>query len=345
MENVDRSQLLADLESLKMGLMKTPMLEQSDCIVFDGAGKWAYTLSEHVACFVPIDLGITGAIIAEPLYKVLSKITDDVVSVEQREDEVVLRGKKNELGIKCDPNLLLPIEMLERPEADAWRPIPEGFLDAVALVESCVETAGGDWQLSSVHVTDTYMEAANTYQACRVELNLEVGDDFLLRHGHLQNVVKTGVSEYAVTPNWLHFKNSFGLCISCRKFVEPYIDHIDNLFAKSREGIEVVLPEGLANDVEAALVFSNDTDDNSSHKITVKFDENLIELFGEGLRGWYKSKYPISYTGTKVSFGVNPTLFNELLRKYKTCIVCEDCLLIKQNNFTFLTEIAKVCKE
>jgi hypothetical protein len=345
MENVDRSQLLADLELLKMGLMKTPMLEQSDCIVFDGANKWAYTLNEHVGCFVPIDLGITGAIIAEPLYKVLSKVTDEFVSVEQREDEVVIRGKKNELGIKCDPKLLLPIEMLERPDEDAWRPIPEGFMDAVALVESCVETAGSDWQLSSVHVTNDFLESANEYQACRVVLDLAVGDEFLLRHGHLQNIVKTGVSEYAVTPNWLHFKNSFGLCISCRKFVEPYIDHVGTLLSQSREGIEIELPEGLANDVEAALVFSNDTDDDASHKITVKFSENLIELFGEGLRGWYKSKYPISYKGDKVSFGVNPVLFNELLRKYKTCVVCENCLLIKQPNLTFLTEIKTIATE
>jgi hypothetical protein len=342
MVNVDRSQLIADLESLQAGLTREAYIEQSDCIVLNSAEKVVYTFNEEIACFVPIDLGVTGAVIAEPFLKVLSKISDAVVSIEQSGDELVVRGAKAEAGIKCENRLVLPIDVLERADSAEWKPLPEYFRDAVVLVENCVSTVKSDFYLSSIHITPSFFESANLNQMCRFKLDFDVKEPFLIRCGNLKKIVKTGVSEYAETPNWLHFRNAYGLTIACRKHNEKYNVSTDKLINASHEGVDIVLPKNLNEAVDSATIFSRENTDGSD-EICVEFDsENKqISLTGEGLYGWFKYKYPIVYDGVSVSFRVKPELFKDLLGKYDSCRVCDKYMLVLDDRLIYLTEVIR----
>ncbi|MDR2170559.1 MAG: hypothetical protein LBP59_10490 [Planctomycetaceae bacterium] len=342
MENVDRSQLLADLELLKPGLTDKEVIEQSDCIAFDGASKWAYTFNENIACFVPLDLGITGAVVAEPFFKVLSKLTDATVTLEQRESELIIRGDKVEAGIKCDPNLMLPIDILERSASAVWRPLPDKFATAVVIVEDCVSQSNDDFQLSSIHITDNYIESATLHQLCRVRWDFGIDGSCLVRHGHLRSILKMGVTEYSVTSNWLHFRNIHGLHIDCRRHNVSYDVPVDPIINKKRSGVDVTFPDGLRDSIETAFVFSKENM-RGSDEITVTFnpERSQIEMKGEGLYGWFKSKYPVAYSGASVTFKVHPKLLLDLLGKFDICTVCEDCILIDDGVMTYITEVKK----
>ncbi|MDR1268899.1 MAG: hypothetical protein LBK82_05190 [Planctomycetaceae bacterium] len=252
---VNREELIHSLNSLSPGIAKKEIIEQGDCILFDAKSGLAYSFNEQIACFVKLNLGVTGAVIAEPLIILLKQLPDEEIDVTQDEANLLIKGKRSMSGVKCESQLRLPIDVLERPEDDAWFPLPEGFVEAVEIVESCVSKSDTDFQLSSIHVTSEFMESANVDQVCRYNIEIPISEQFLVRHGVLHDIVSIGVSECAVTQNWLHFRDKHDLTVSCRRYTEEYIEQMEAVFTKKRKSATITLPSGLKEAVSTASCF------------------------------------------------------------------------------------------
>lgn len=164
---INREELIHSLNSLKPGIAKKEIIEQGDCVIFDASHGEAYSFNEQIACIIKLDLGVTGAVIAEPLLNLLGKLPDEEIEIDQDDENLCVKGKRSVSGIKCESQLRLPINVLEHPKDNAWLPLPERFIEAVTITENCVDTSDRDFQFSSIHITPDFMESANQNQVCR----------------------------------------------------------------------------------------------------------------------------------------------------------------------------------
>jgi DNA polymerase III sliding clamp (beta) subunit (PCNA family) len=337
---VNREELIHSLSSLKPGIAKKEIIEQGDCVLFDAASGLAYSFNEQIACFIKLNLGVTGAVIAEPLLTLLGRLPDDEIDVNQGDDNLLIKCKRSSSGVKCDPQLRLPINVLERPDDDAWLPLPEHFVDAVGIVEGCVSTSDTDFKMSSIHIASDFMESANVNQACRYNIEMSIDEPFLVRHGVLRSIVSNGVSEYAVTSNWLHFRNKHDLTISCRRYVEEYIEEMDTVIAKKRDSTTITLPSGLKDAVATASLFSKDNL-KGVDEVEVQFfkEKQKVFILGEGFYGFHRHSHKIEYDGEDLRFNINPRLFMTLIEQYKTCELCPECLKFSNSFYTYITSI------
>lgn len=346
---VKREELINSLKLVKPGIAKQEIIEQSDCIIFDAESKRTYTFNDEMACFIKLDLGITGAVIASVLLDLLGKMKDEEVSISQNDTHLIVEGKRSKAGVQCEKDIRIPIHALEHPQKEDWKPLPETFKTAVSMVESCVSTADTDFNMSSIHVTPTCLESANISQMCRHSINLPITGSFLVRHGNLRSVTYADVTHIAETENWLHFKGASGFRISCRKFNESYIEDFDTILeqiggvgtsGKGMEGVNVVLPSTLADSVKAAALFSKD---NLTGKdvLTVSFqkEKKSIMLAGEGALGFFKGRSDCEYEGEDLSFIISPSLLSEILTQHKVCTVLPKSIRVSNDQFVFITAI------
>ncbi|MDR2704340.1 MAG: hypothetical protein LBC02_01045 [Planctomycetaceae bacterium] len=341
---INREELIHSLNSLRPGIAKREVIEQGDCVIFDAKNGIAYSFNEQIACIIKLDIGITGAVIAEPLINTLGRLPDEEIDISQEEDDTSLiyikGGKRSITGIKCETQLRLPIDVLEHPDETAWMPLPENFNEAVELTENCVSRSDTDFQFSSIHITSNFMESANENQACRYNIEMAIDEPFLVRHGALHAIVSNGVSEYALTPEWLHFRDKHDLTISCRRYREEYLDQMDYIITKERKSTTLTLPSGLKEAILTASLFSKDNI-KGVDEIEVVFskEKQKVTIIGEGFYGFHRNSHKIEYDGEDMQFFINPKLLSTLVDQYKTCDLCENCLKFSNAFYTYVTSL------
>jgi DNA polymerase III sliding clamp (beta) subunit (PCNA family) len=334
-----REDFIKVLTSLKPGIAKREIIEQGDRIVFDCDDESVYTFNEQIACYRNYKTDIKGAVNAELLLDLLEKLPDDEIDFSQDEEgNIIIKCKKSVSSLNCDTQIRLPIHVLEKPEESSWLLLPETFNEIVDVVEDCVSTSDTDFQLSSIHITPNYIEAANENQVCRYNIELPIETPFLVRHGSLKSIKANNVTHFAITPKWLHFKNEDGLRISCHRYEEDYIESVNIIIEKERKGTEIVLPAGLKDAVLAASLFSKDS---NTKYIGVQFnkDKQKVTILGEGINGYHKNSHKIEYNGENMQFSILPQLFLELINQYKTCELCSDCLKFANETYTYITSL------
>jgi len=154
---IQREELIGDLQMVKAGVSPREFIEQSSCVVFQD--DHVITFNDEVACRKPTCLkGITGAVQAAALMAILEKLTEPELEVQENEKgELEFRGKKKAFGIVKDAEIFLPIDRVEVPEK--WKSLPPEFTEAVGLVQYCVSKDENKFLLTCIHIAPTHIEA------------------------------------------------------------------------------------------------------------------------------------------------------------------------------------------
>ena len=128
-KKINREELLTLLQDMEPGLAKRKMLEQSDCYIFEkGSVK---TFNDQIACQGKCKSmsHVTGAVPAGRLLAILSKMSDETVEVEQRDDGVHFKGKGKGLRMNVQASIELDTSGVEKPSK--WHALPDSFADAL----------------------------------------------------------------------------------------------------------------------------------------------------------------------------------------------------------------------
>jgi hypothetical protein len=145
------------------------------------------------------------------------------------------------------------------------------------------------------------------------------------------------MTEFAETKSWLHFRNSSGITISCRRFVEDFPPLADYLKV---EGTETALPKGLQEAVDRAEVFSKENTDNNL--VVVELRKGLLVLKANGISGWYAEKKKLAYEGKEFSFQINPRILAETAKKSNKCVISQDKIKVEGGKWKYVTVLGKV---
>jgi len=85
---INKNELLKELESVTAGTSQREIVEQSSCFVFT-KGK-VYTYNDEIACQQETSLKIDGAIQASPFLALLRKIQDEQIKIGKKDNMVIL---------------------------------------------------------------------------------------------------------------------------------------------------------------------------------------------------------------------------------------------------------------
>ena len=311
---MNREALLATLEAVSPGLAKREQIEQSSCFVF--RGDRVYTFNDEVACSHTCKTGFEGAVTAEKLVTLLSKLPEEEVGLEAADGGLRVTGNRKRASVKMEAEIALPIDNLEVPKE--WYELPEDFIDAVNIVQQCASgDESGSFALLCVHITPQFIEACDNFQMTRYPLETPVSKPRLVKREALRHIVGLKMSEMAEGKTWLHFRNPDGLTFSCRHHTHEY-HNLDAVLTLT-DGVPVTLPGGIAEGVDRAEVFS--ADNTAQNLITVMLSANKLKLKGVGNAGWYEEVRTVVYDGPAFMFKINPKLLVELAKRHNECYV------------------------
>ncbi len=337
---VKREDLLTELTSVKPGLSVKDELMQSGCFVFR-KGK-VITFNEEICCKRPSSLKIEGAVKAHSLLMVLEKTKKEYLDLEVQEGQLVLQMKKASAGVVMEKEIELPVSMVDDPED--WHSASDTFIKAMGMVRHCAGKDPSKFYLMCVHIGDKWVEAADNLQIARYRVETGVSEDVLLlakSAGIIADDMRE-VSEFSITKSFIHFRNSEGLVISCRRYLEDFPQLGKHL---KFEGQNVVLPKGAAEAAETAEIFSREYKDYNKVKVTIS--PGGMKIRSDGMTGWYTASKRLDYEGESLEFGIAPQLLSNLVTKYTDFVITPDRLKVKseEGKFTYITVLSAPTRE
>ena len=326
---INREELLNQLESVLPGLSQREIIEQSSCFVFlDGQ---VITYNDEISCSHESCLDIKGAIVAMPLINILRKLPDEILEVSTTKKELLIKGKsRRRISIRLEVEIELPIESIKKPKK--WKDLPDDFADAISMVKSCAGKNETEFTMTCIHLTPEYIEACDNYQAARFMTEMDLKKDVLVRKESLKYIISLDMTEFGETKSWIHFRNSTGLVLSCRRFVEDYQSLSKILKVK---GEPTILPKGLKEAAERAMVFSAENSEDS--RVTINLQKGRLTIKGEGASGWFKEDKKVKYNGSDLSFTIDPTLLIDLVQRHNKCQISKKQLIVRVGKFKYTT--------
>ena len=332
MYKINREQLLKELEYITPGLSSKEIVEQSNCFIFKNGNVTTY--NDDIACSLKTCLKIEGAIQATTLMSLLQKLPDEEIEVEVTKKELLIEGKNRKAGVVMEKDVSSLIDKIGKPKQ--WNKLSVDFPEAVKTVQDCVSNDETQFNMTCVHLHPNWIESCDNYQACRYNIKTKVNESILIRKESLKHIIFLNMTEFGETKSWIHFKNSIGLILSCRRYVEKYPDVSKVLNVK---GNKMSLPKGLKNAAERASIFS--AEDIGDNYISIKLDNDKLGIEGRGVLGWFNEKKKIKYKGQPLSFTVSPSLLIKLIQRYNECEITENRLKITGDKFEYITCLGK----
>lgn len=326
---VKREALLQELESVQPGLSQRDIVEQSSCFVFQNGQ--VLTFNDEIACAHKTCLTkLTGAVRAGPLMSMLRKLGEDELDVDPYEGELILRGKGRKFGVTMENEILLKIHAVEPP--GEFKKLPEDFSEAITLVHQCAHNDQTKGKITCVHIHPKWMEALDNDQLIRYKLKTGVPFPLLIRKDSVKHVPALGMTEMAVGETWCHFRNSSGLVLSCRRYLDDFPDINTYLDVA---GVATTLPKGLGEATDKAEVFSAENQDNN--QVLVELRPGKLRVMGQGVSGWYSEVKQLKYTGEALSFLIAPKLLMEIIKRHNDVEIAPERLKVDGGKFIYVT--------
>jgi len=331
---VNREKLLHALESVSPGLASRELIEQSGCFVF--MGDRVCTFNDEIACTMksPMD-GAVGAVVAKPLMDLLSKLPEDEVDVSFNEGKMLIKGKGRRAEIIVESEVKLPVGAVEAP--DNWIKLDPDFLEGLGITSSVAATTkDANFVLTCVHIHPDHLEACDNFQAIRFPVKTGVQESCLVRHAAIKHVPPLGMIEMSIGNAWIHFRNSAGLQLSCRRWQENY-ENLDAIL--DCDGTPITLPGGLSEAVDKAKIFSSEN--VGSDQLFVRIKDGVLLIRGEGSSGKYEEKRKVSFEGD-ISFLISPKLLIEISQRAQDCVIGAGRLKVSTGKFVYVSCLGAV---
>lgn len=338
MPKVNREEFLRHLEAVEPGLSKRDLVEQSSCVVFTAGVMTTY--NEEVCCRAKSPLnGVVGAVAAAPLMALLRKMPDDVVTVTCENKVMrVLGGGRRELRVRMDAEITLPVGSVERPKKEDWRPVPEGFFDAVSLVEQCAGKDQAEKGLTCVHIHPKWVEACDRMQLARYAVKTGVAQPIMVPRDSLKGCLSLDMTRMAETEAWVHFRNPTGLVYSCLRYLEPYPDLLKYIQDAKRGAKPLTLPLGMAEVISRAEEVVRDQDEKEK-QVLVELKAGRVRLRGIGVKAEYREWQKAKYHGPDLAFLINPKLMTEITARHTECTINAASLRIDGGRWVYVTSL------
>ena len=331
---VNREEFLHRLETVQPGMSKREILEQSSCFCFKNGE--VFTFNDETFCRTSSGLpkDFEGAVPGEKLTAILRKLVEDDIDLDQEEGTFLIKGKgTRRVRIRMANEIALPIDKIESPTK--WAKLPDEFCEAIGLVHLCASHDDSLFNMTCVHISPKWIEACDNVQLCRWRMETGITQSTIVRKTAIKHITTLGMTHFAETGNWLHFKNGARLILSCRRYFEEYPKL--SPFIKF-EGDTLTLPKGLMDETDRASIFSSEHTDNNL--VVVHLEKGRTKIEGLGISGEYDSGWrKVDYHGPNITFSIAPQLLMDLVKRHNDCIINQERLKVDGGNYVYVATL------
>lgn len=317
---VKKQEMLTALEKVRPGLATNEHIEQSTSFAF--MKDKVVTFNDEISISYPIKCGVNGAVKAEELYALLSKIEpkkDELLEIEQEEHEVQIRGKRTTAGIRLQSEIRLPLNEVDYI-TEKWEKAPLDLSDALKLAMFSASKDMTRPILTCLSITKNAVYSSDGYRATKVLLGTHARKEFLIPATIAMELIKHPFTKYQIQENWGHFLCKDNTLFSFRtisgEFPSKSIDDTLNF-----TGQTIQFPSKMSEALHRAEIFSKKKERlDETVKIIIK--GKRIEIRGEGEYGWLKEKMSLTKPiSENVEFQINPSFLCDVLQRTNTCLI------------------------
>ena len=329
---IKRSELQRALELVKPGLANKDMIEQATSFAFINGD--VVTFNDEISIRHPIDgLEIEGAIKAEEMYQLLSKLKKEEIEVEATDTELNITCGKTKAGLTLHSEITLPIDSISKK--GKWKKVHENFTPFIKMAMGACGTDMSRPILTCVHVhEDGIIEGSDSMKIMRCELpEKSPVKTFLLPARAAAILLPYNPTYIADGEGWIHFKTESDTEISIRIFEDefPNTDTIVNV-----EGKTMSFPKTFADMLERAAVFSK-RDHIIDESVTIRIDDNKIKIKAASIGGWIEEEANMRYKDDPIEFNIAPYLLKGILNETHDFIINEDKLKFEGDGWSYIT--------
>jgi DNA polymerase III sliding clamp (beta) subunit (PCNA family) len=328
---ISRNELVKALEAVKPGLADRELIEQTTSFAF--IGDKVVTYNNEISLSYPIEgLDITGAIKADELYKLLTRLRKDEIELELEGKQILLKCGRIKAGLAIQDEIKLPLEEIK--DIGRWRTLPENFIKALTFSSHAASNDYSRPLLTCIHINkDGYVEATDNFRICKYELKGNwVLDNTLIPVNNVKEVIKMNPSNVAKGKGWIHFMNEEGCNLSCRIFQDDTYVNFDDLLKV--QGEEIVFPNLILDTLERATIFTNTC-------VDIHIKENKIRIKSSNETSWFEETLNIRYEN-EIDISITPELFKDILSVTKKGIIGERVIKFEMpGEFQYNVALAK----
>lgn len=337
MAQINRAELQAALELVRPGLANKETIEQATSFAFM-SGR-VVTYNDEISVSHPVDgLDIDGAIQAEELYKLLSKMKGEIIEIEVNGGEVLITSGKSKAGLTMSEEVTLPLE--EIGETGKFKRLPESFLKHLSFAVSSCSTNSAKPILGCVNIRkDGIVEASDGYKIsyCTMEKELAV-NTFLLPSGSIKEVIKLKPRSISEGKGWIHFKTETGTVLSCRTMEGDSFPNVKRFL--DIEGVQFSFPKDIKEILDKASIFKKG-ETLFEEVVQVTLQKGKIVFRSESEVGWFEEETPIKYSGSTLTFKIALYILREILNHTKECIVGETMIKFEGEDWIYAGLLSK----
>lgn len=307
---ISKRELMEKLQIVKPGLSNKEIIEFSNSFSFsDGQ---VVTYNDFISIRCPIDLHLSGTILAEVFYKTIDLVKPDKngnIDLSIENDNVVIKSGKSSAGMPINKDGKLPTEEIDK-NIKKWEKLPDGFLDGIKLSAFSLSNDASKPVLTCLHVNGNIIEASNGERAFRFFMESEIKNKFLLPGVCIPAICNHPITHYNLDEGWIHFKTKDKVIISSRMYQETEFPDTTDLF--NVKGKKFKFPVSLKETIDRANIFT--TEDINSENINIHIDEKGLTISSESVYGWFKETVPMK-TISNIEFTINPRFLKDILTK------------------------------
>lgn len=336
---INKEQLIKTMDLVKPGLSTKDLIEFTDSFSF--ADDLLTTFNDEICIRAPFKSGIEGAIKAEKFIQVCNKLAADKngdFDIKQKDNELLIRGKRTKAGLVFNPEGALPLEEIgSLPEK--WSKLPKNFLEGIRLSTFCASTDASLPVITCIYITNTILQTTDRYRAFKFNLSEKIKSPFLLPANCASIIIKYPIIKYAIGRNWAHFKTAEGLIISSRIYNETFPD-ISKFY--NQKGIEISFPKNTLQALEKAGVFC-EGESISDHLVTVVISSKKTWFKSQSAAGWFEETIPFRNKGidAQISFEININFLADILKTAKTCKYNDETISFSCDDWEHIITILK----
>jgi hypothetical protein len=308
---IKTNELREILSIVKPGLANKEMIEQTTSFAF--LEDRIVTYNDEISISHPFESSLRGAIKAEELYGLLSKITKDEVELVAKETELLVSSGRTKAGLKLEVEVTLPLK--EIPAKMKKLPDADQFNEFVSFAMRTCSNDVSQPRLTCVSINkDGVIIGSDGYRLlyCKgAELPV---DSFLLPASSAAQVVKLHPTHLFLDKGWVHFENEDGTVISCRRLDDSYVPEtqIQSVLNFSKDG-EVKFPDKISEMIERVHQFAKrDTFLDESVDVIIESSKIALRAKSDNTNSWIEERSSID-CDKDVSFSITPSLFKEII--------------------------------
>lgn len=333
---IKKIELHKALEIVKPGVTNKEVVEQSTTFAFMNGRVVTY--NDELSISHPIEgLDITGAVKAEELYKLLTKLKGDDIEVTMQKNELILSQGKIKAGLTLHAEITLPVDSIGN--IGEWVDLPEDFYTHLKFATPVCGTDMSRPVLTCVHIRqDGVFEASDGFRlvVCKgQEIDIP---DFLLPAALAMEVLKMTPFQIATGAGWIHFRTQEETIISCRIYSEKY-PNIERIL--QIEGDVLVFPKTMSELIDRAEVFSKRAH-ILDESIEITIGNKRLKIKSASDTGWYEEESAIRYAGEEITFGITPNLFKNIFAQVQEAVLSKDKIKFTGANWVYIGLLREV---